>query len=72
MRSYLGMLKISWVEHSTNEEVIRIIGTTKTLLLTIEKEELKFLKQNIDIWLREFNTYRSHWVAEREAEESRK
>jgi hypothetical protein len=38
---YRRMLKISWIQHVTNEEVLCRIGTEQQLIRTIKKE--KFL-----------------------------
>ena len=36
------MLRISWTRRITNEEVIRIAGTKKSLLETVKKRKLSF------------------------------
>ena len=40
---YRHMLRISWTEHKSNEEVLRMAGAERTLLKNIRKRQLEFL-----------------------------
>lgn len=53
------MLRIPWTMHIRNEEVLRRIETTNKLLLTIRKEQLKFLGHNEEKKDLENNTHKT-------------
>ena len=40
---YRRMMKISWVDHVTNEEVSRSAGTERKIMKTIRKRQMEFL-----------------------------
>ena len=40
---YRRMLRISWTEHKSNEEVLRMAGVERNLLKNIRKRQLEFL-----------------------------
>ena len=40
---YRRMMKISWVDHITNEEVLRRAGTERKIMKTIRKRQIEFL-----------------------------
>ena len=40
---YRRMMKISWVDHVTNEEVLRRAGTERKIMKTIRKRQIEFL-----------------------------
>lgn len=72
------MLKIPWTEHGGNNEFFRRIGTT-SYILTIRKQQLKFLGHNEKRRFEKFNHHKtlkawevgeskfgSKWIAEQE------
>lgn len=47
MRFYLSELKILWIEHVNNEEVLREIATLRNLMTLIKKKQQKFLEHTL-------------------------
>ena len=42
MWAYRRMLRVSWTEHKTNEEVFKTAKTTRSLLPTIKKRKCQY------------------------------
>ena len=42
MWAYRRMLRVSWTEHKTNEEVLKTAKTTRSLLSTIKKRKCQY------------------------------
>ena len=40
---YWRILRISWIEHTTNEEVLRRMGKTKEVTFTVKKSKMEYL-----------------------------
>ena len=40
---YRRILLISWIEHTTNEEVLRRMGKTKEVTFTIKRRKMEYL-----------------------------
>ena len=70
MWAYRRILGVSWTEHETSEEVLRMANTTSSLLPTIKKRKCQYLGHVIrarsiqKLWL----DWRQNWRKERTGE----